>query len=69
MQTHGGVASPIWGPLRMAITVREQSLTRYSLGTDVHVLVKACKRSLQDARESGDNTWSHNQLTRQVCQL
>ncbi len=23
MQTHGAVASPIWGPLRMAITVRE----------------------------------------------
>ena len=22
IQTHGGVASPIWGPLRMAITVR-----------------------------------------------
>ena len=23
MQTHGAVASPTWGPLRMAITVRE----------------------------------------------
>ena len=23
MQTHGAVASPIWGPLRMAITVKE----------------------------------------------
>ena len=23
MQTHGAVASPIWGPLRIAITVRK----------------------------------------------
>ena len=29
MQTHGAVASPVWGPLRMAITVRELGLTTY----------------------------------------
>ena len=32
MQTHGAVASPIWGPLRMAITVR-QSGSNYLLNS------------------------------------
>ena len=30
MQTHGAIASPIWGPLRMAITVREFGFNYFS---------------------------------------
>ena len=43
MQTHGAVASPIWGPLRIAITVRVLACTCHPSGADGRLPTTACK--------------------------